>query len=102
MPIAIEDGQRERLDAVFARRRGALEAARTALEREERLLAPRLAAEPVELAPAIAQVERVADARRELERELLGLRCELWLELTSGQRQQLLQSLPPRDGPPRD
>lgn len=105
LPIDLADGQREELDAVFARRRGALETARAALEREERLLGPRLAAEPVELAPALDQVARVADARRDLERELLGLRSALWLELTPGQRQQLLQALPsrpPRDGPPRD
>jgi len=104
--IGLSPDQQMRIDRLFQQSRVRLIDLSAALEKEEAILDPMLEADRLDEARTAAQIDRVANARAELEkangRMLLGMRGVLtpdqWKRLQADARPQE----PPREGPPRD
>jgi len=79
--LGLTADQQKRMDDVFQRYRLKLIDLNAALEKEEIMLEPLVAAQPLDEAKITAQIDRVAEARAELEkangRMLLGIRKPL-------------------------
>jgi len=79
--LGLTADQQKKMDDVFQQSRSSLMNLNYALEREESRLVPLVAAEPPDEAAITAQIDRVAQARAELEkangRMLLGIRKQL-------------------------
>jgi Spy/CpxP family protein refolding chaperone len=99
--IGLTDDQQKRVEQVYQQSRLRLIDLRAALEKEEAQLDPLLAAEHPQEGPVLAQIDRVAAARAELEkataRMLFGFRlvltAEQWQELQSRDAQ--FRNMPP-------
>jgi Spy/CpxP family protein refolding chaperone len=82
--IGIQKDQRARMDAIFDANRGTLASLFRSLRKEEDALGPLVSAEQPEENRILSQIDRVAQARAELEkanaRMLLGIRRELTLD----------------------
>ncbi len=96
--LSLTSDQQKRMDDIFNQHRPKLIDLRTALQNEEILLEPLLAADRPDEPKILLQIDRVAQARAELEkanaRMLLGLRSVL----TSEQWKQLQADAPNRRG----
>lgn len=82
--LGLTADQQKRIDALFQQNRLKLIDMSAALQKEEAILEPLLAADRPEESQVLAQIDRVAQARAELEkanaRMLLGFRGVLTLE----------------------
>ncbi|WP_263415569.1 Spy/CpxP family protein refolding chaperone [Terriglobus albidus] len=82
--IGIQKEQRARMDAIMDANRGTLATLYRSLRKEEDALGPLVSAEQPDESRILAQIDRVAQARAELEkanaRMLLGIRRELTLD----------------------
>jgi Spy/CpxP family protein refolding chaperone len=82
--IGIQKEQRARMDAIVDANRGTLATLYRSLRKEEDALGPLVSAEQPDENRILAQIDRVAQARAELEkanaRMLLGIRRELTLD----------------------
>lgn len=92
--LTITPDQQKRMDDIFQQSRLQLIDLKAAVEREEVVLEPMLAANPPDTNRVLAQIDRVAQARAELEkanaRMLLGIRTILtpdqWTKLQAEER----------------
>ena len=92
--LTITPDQQKRMDDIFQQSRLQLIDLKAAVEREEVLLEPMLAANPPDTNKVLAQIDRAAQARAELEkanaRMLLGIRTVLtpdqWTKLQAEER----------------
>lgn len=93
--ITLTADQQKRMDDIYQQNRLRLMDLTAALQKQEATVAPMLAAEHVDEASTLAQIDRVAQARAELEkanaRMLLGFRSVLSLD-----QWKRLQAGPPR------
>lgn len=102
--LGLTEDQQKRMDTLFQESRLKLIDLRATLQKQEVILQPMLAADQPDETQVLAQIDRVAQARAELEkanaRMLLGLRRVLtlsqWKEL------QALSYEPPREAPRRN
>jgi Spy/CpxP family protein refolding chaperone len=100
--LGLTADQQKRMEAIFQQNRLKLIDFSAALQKQEAILEPLLATDRPDEATVLAQIDRIAQARANLEkanaRMLLGLRGVL----TQSQWNQLQAEAPPRrDGPPR-
>jgi Spy/CpxP family protein refolding chaperone len=88
--LGLTDDQKTRIEAIVEQYRQTLVQNRTALEREEAALARMLEAEPMESVNAVSnQIERVIQARGEMERTNSKMTLEIRQTLTRAQWVQL-------------
>lgn len=94
--LAITDAQQKKMDDIFQQSRLKLIDRSAALQKEEVILEPLLSADPPQESAILSQIDRIAQARAELEkanaRMLLGIRSIL----THDQWEQLQKLGPPR------
>lgn len=103
--VGLSEDQQRKIEEIFQQHRFKLIDLRAALEKEEAILEPLLAAEHPQESRVLAQIDRVAEARAELEkansRMLYGFRTVLtsdqWRQLQSSDRGPGLH--PPPAGP---
>jgi periplasmic protein CpxP/Spy len=99
--LGLTTDQQKRIDALFQQSRLKLIDLSAGLQKEEAILEPLLEADRPEEAQVLAQIDRIAQARAELEkanaRMLLGFRGVLSLD----QWKKLQSEGPPRRGPER-
>ena len=93
--LGLTDAQKSRIEATFEANRQNLISSKELLEKEEAQLAKMLAAETVDRSSAFTQINRVIQARGEMERINAGMTLEMREQLTSAQWTQL-QSTQPR------
>ena len=97
--LALTDDQQKRIDALFQQSRLKLIDLSAGLQKEEAILEPLLEADRPDEGQVVAQIDRIAQARAELEkanaRMLLGFRGVLTLD----QWNKLQAEGPPRRGP---
>jgi Spy/CpxP family protein refolding chaperone len=109
--LAITPDQQKRMDDIFQQSRIQLIDLKAAVEKEEVQLEPMLAANPPDTNKILAQIDRTAQARAELEkanaRMLLGIRTVLtpdqWTKLQTeerGNRRMMFRDRQRPDGPP--
>jgi Spy/CpxP family protein refolding chaperone len=92
--LSLTEDQQKKMDGIFQQSRLTLIDLKANLEKQEVLLEPMLNANPPDSAKALAQINKVADARAELEktnaRMLLGIRSVLtadqWTKLQTSER----------------
>ena len=92
--LSLTEDQQKKMDGIFQQNRLTLIDLKANLEKQEVLLEPMLNANPPDSAKALAQINKVADARAELEktnaRMLLGIRSVLtadqWTKLQTSER----------------
>lgn len=89
--LGITDDQKAQIERVFENHRLNLESNKAALEKEEAQLAQLLNAEPFDRNAALAQSNRVIQARSDLERENALMTLEMRERLTRAQWMQLPQ-----------
>ena len=108
--LTITPDQQKRMDDIFQQSRLQLIDLKAAVEREEVLLEPMLAANPPDTNKVLAQIDRAAQARAELEkanaRMLLGIRTVLtpdqWTKLQAEERdnrRMMFRDRPRPEGP---
>jgi len=95
--IGLSDEQQRRIDQVFRQNRLQLIDLRAVLEKEEAILEPLLAADPLQESAVLSQIDRVAAARSELEKANARMLFGFRLLLTTGQWKELQSP----DGHPR-
>jgi Spy/CpxP family protein refolding chaperone len=119
--LGLTDDQQKKMDEIFNTNRLKLIDLFAAVQKEEAVMEPLVAADPPDENKLLAQIDRVAQARAELEkanaRMLLGIRRQLtheqWLKLKAerppmhgprgmGPREGGPGSGPDGSGPPRD
>jgi Spy/CpxP family protein refolding chaperone len=109
--LNITPDQQKRMDDIFQQSRLQLIDLKAEVERQEVLLEPMLAANPPDTNKVLAQIDRAAQARAELEkanaRMLLGIRTVLtpdqWTKLQAeerGNRRMMFRDRQRPDGPP--
>jgi Spy/CpxP family protein refolding chaperone len=90
--LAITPDQKKKMDEIFLQSRVQLIDLNASLEKEQLLLQPLMDANPVDQPKALAQIDKIADTRAELEKTnakmLLGIRSvltpEQWTKLRAG------------------
>ena len=108
--LSITPDQQKRMDDIFQQSRLQLIDLKANVERQEVLLEPMLAANPPDTNKVLAQIDRAAQARAELEkanaRMLLGIRTVLtpdqWTKLQAeerGNRRMMFRDRPRPEGP---
>ncbi len=97
--LGLTDDQQKKMDEIFNSNRLKLIDQHAALQKEEAIMEPLVSADPPDEGKLLAQIDRVAQARAELEkanaRMLLGLRRQL----THEQFLKLKAERPPMHGP---
>jgi Spy/CpxP family protein refolding chaperone len=107
--LTITPDQQKRMDDIFQQSRLQLIDLRAAVEKQEVLLEPMLDANPPDTNKILAQIDRTAQARAELEKAnakmLLGIRTVLtpdqWTKLQTEERgnRRMMLRMKPKDGP---
>src|SRR5262249_33806831 len=87
--LGITDDQKEKIERVFENHRQVIVSATDQLEREEALLARLLNAQPVDRNAVLSQIDRVTQARSEMERAGAVMTLEMREYLTRAQWEQL-------------
>jgi Spy/CpxP family protein refolding chaperone len=87
--LGISDDQKEKIERVFENHRQTIVSATDQLEREEALLARLLNAQPVDRNAVLTQIDRVTQARSEMERAGAVMTLEMREYLTRAQWEQL-------------
>jgi Spy/CpxP family protein refolding chaperone len=99
--LGVTDDQKSRIEAIYGRYRQTLVQNKTDLEREEAVLARMLETEPMEPVNVVStQIERVVQARGEMERTYSKMTLEIRQILTRTQWIQLQAELQPAQPPP--
>ncbi len=112
--LGLSEDQQKKMDEIFNTNRLKLIDLSAALQKEEAIMEPLVSADPPDESHLLAQIDRVAQARAELEkanaRMLLGIRRQLthdqWVKLRAerppmhGPRPE--HRFPPPDAPPPD
>jgi len=91
--LGLTDDQKSKIEKAFENRRQNLSDESTQLDKQEAQLAALLAADPVDHNAVLSQIDRVAQARADLERANSAMTLEMREVLTAAQWQQL-QSQP--------
>lgn len=91
--LGLTDDQKSKIEKVFENHRQNLSDESTQLDKQESQLAALLAADPVDHNAVLSQIDRVAQARTDLERANSAMTLEMREVLTAAQWQQL-QSQP--------
>jgi hypothetical protein len=93
--LGITEDQKKKIEAVFEQHRPMLVQTKAELEKQEAALARMLEAEPMESAKTVsAQIDRVIQARGDMERTNSGMTLEMRQILTRAQWVQLQMELP--------
>ncbi len=108
--LGLSEDQQKKMDEIFNTNRLKLIDQFAALQKEEVIMEPLVAADPPDEAKLLAQIDRVAQARAELEkanaRMLLGIRRQLtheqWLKLEADRPPMHGPRRPPEGGPGPD
>jgi Spy/CpxP family protein refolding chaperone len=108
--LSLSADQQKKMDDIFNTNRLKLIDQFAALQKEEAIMEPLVAADPPDEAKLLAQIDRVAQARAELEkanaRMLLGIRRQLtheqWLKLEADRPPMHGPRRPPEGGPGPD
>ncbi len=94
--LELSTDQQKKMDDIFQQSRLKLIDDHAAVEKQETILEPLMSADQLDEKAALAQVDRVAEARAELEKANARMLIELRRQLTP-QQWKTLQTLEPRD-----
>lgn len=88
--------QQKRLDDTFQQNKAALTGIHTRLDQEQMQLQPMLDANPVDQAKTLAEIDKIADLRAELEKAVAKMLLQMRAVLTQAQWTRLQQERPSR------